>query len=440
MNIHIKLNIMKRLTYSAKIITTIVFLLFYVNSISATLKFSNYSPGNGNRVVIEGKIIDQTTGKPLTFASVTAVGTNIGTVSNTEGEFYLSIDDELEVKEIIFQHLGYKNKIVSLSSLIGKKNTISMESHSIPLEEVVVRPDDPYELVREVIKRIPQNYSTEPMKHMAFYRESVMKKKKYVSISEAVVEIYKASYNNEFGTDLVKLYKGRKSSNVKPQDTVIVKLKGGPKSALLLDLAKNPDVLFNEDNFENYVFRIDEITKINDKNNYVIDFKQVKDYDYPLFNGKLFVDIKTLAITAAEFSLNIEDEEEASLLFVKKKPLMMKITPIETKYIVKYKEENGKYYFSHARGEVVFKIDWDKKVFNSRYTIMTEIASTDRTDKNVVKFPGEQQLRSTIIFEDKVLPFADPEFWGEYNIIKPEESIENAIKKYGVILKIQDNN
>jgi len=431
---------MKRLTYSAKIITTILFLLFYANSIAATFRLSNdHSLGNGNRVAIEGKIVDETTGKPLTFASVTVVGTNIGTVSNTEGEFYLSIDDELDVKEIIFQHLGYKNKIVPLSSLIGKKNTITLESHSIPLEEIVVRPDDPYQLVREVIKRIPQNYCTEPMKHMAFYRESVMKKKKYVSISEAVVEVYKASYNNEFGTDMVKLYKGRKSSNVKPQDTVIVKLKGGPKSALLLDIAKNPIVLFNEDNFDSYVFRIDEVTKINDKNNYIIDFKQVKDYEYPLFNGKLYVDINTLAITAAEFSLNIENEEQASLLFVKKKPLMMKITPIETKYFVKYKEENGKYYFSHARGEIVFKIDWDKKLFNSRYTIMTEIASTDRTNKNVVKFTNEEQLKSTIIFEDKVLPYADPEFWGEYNIIKPEESIENAIKKYGVILKIQDN-
>jgi hypothetical protein len=414
-------------------------MLFYVSGISGNLIFSTfYNTSEGKRVIIEGKIIDESTKNPLAFASVTAVGTNIGTITNTNGEFYLTIDDELNVKEIIFQHLGYKNKILPLSSLIGKINTISMESHSIPLDEIVVRPGDPNDLIREVLKRIPTNYSNEPMKHMAFYRESVMKKRKYVSISEAVVEVYKAAYNNDFSQDLVKLYKGRKSSNVKPQDTVIVKLKGGPKSALLLDIAKNPEILFSNDNLENYVFRIDEITKINDKNNYVIDFKQVKDYDYPLFNGKLYVDVNTLAISAAEFSLNLTDEEEATKLFVKKKPLMMNITPIETKYIVKYTEENGKYYFSHARGEVVFKIDWDKKVFNSKYTIMTEIASTDRTSNNVIKFTGEQQLRSTIIFEDKVLPFADPEFWGEYNIIKPEESIEQAIKKYGVILKIQD--
>jgi hypothetical protein len=432
---------MKRMSLSTKIVTTITLFLLYAYGFSGNIVLDEfYSSGSGDRIVIEGKIIDAATKTALAFTTVTAVGTNVGTISNTDGEFYLTIDDELNVKEVIFQHLGYKNKTVALSTLTGKLNTIMMESISIPLNEVVVRPEDPYELILMILKKIPENYSTVPMKHMAFYRESIMKKKKYVSISEAVVEVYKGAYNNEFSFDMVKLYKGRKSSNVKPQDTVIVKLKGGPKSALLIDIAKNPDLLFSSDKIDNYEFKVVNITKINDKNNYVIEFKEVKDYDYPLFNGKLYIDVISLAITAAEFSLNLSDEAAASKLFVKKKPLLMNITPIETKYIVNYTEENGKYYFSHARGEVVFKIDWDKKVFNSRYTIMTEIASTDRTDKNVEKFPPDQQLRSSIVFEDKVLPLADPEFWGEYNIIKPEESIENAIKKYGVILKIQDNN
>jgi hypothetical protein len=30
---------------------------------------------------------------------------------------------------------------------------------------------------------------------------------------------------------------------------------------------------------------------------------------------------------------------------------------------------------------------------------------------------------------DKVLSLADPDFWGEYNIIEPEKSIESAIRK-----------
>jgi hypothetical protein len=30
---------------------------------------------------------------------------------------------------------------------------------------------------------------------------------------------------------------------------------------------------------------------------------------------------------------------------------------------------------------------------------------------------------------DKVLSLGDPDFWGEYNIIEPEKSIESAIRK-----------
>jgi hypothetical protein len=34
-----------------------------------------------------------------------------------------------------------------------------------------------------------------------------------------------------------------------------------------------------------------------------------------------------------------------------------------------------------------------------------------------------------MVFSEKVEDFIDVNFWGEHNIIEPEESIENAIKK-----------
>jgi hypothetical protein len=38
-------------------------------------------------------------------------------------------------------------------------------------------------------------------------------------------------------------------------------------------------------------------------------------------------------------------------------------------------------------------------------------------------------LNSNIIISEKVSSLADPDFWGEYNIIEPEKSIESAIRK-----------
>ncbi|NPA45451.1 MAG: carboxypeptidase-like regulatory domain-containing protein [Chlorobi bacterium] len=411
-----------------KILEVIVLIIF----ININAGFSQ----ENNFISIKGKILDKKTKQPIVFATITVEGTNSGTVSNTEGEFIINVEKNTGSKKIYFKYIGYKNKYVDISKLTSNENIIYLKPTSVPIKEVIVRPNNPKELVEKVIEKIPQNYSTTPNKMIAFYRETVKKKKRYVSIVEAVVEVYKAKYGNTTDYDLVKLYKGRKSSNIKAKDTLIMKLKGGPKTALLLDIAKNPRILFYKEVMDDYKFELEEIVNINDKQNYVIKFEQIRNFDYPLFNGKLYVDIKSLAISAAEYNLNLSDKAAASRLFVKKKPLFMSIEPTATKYIVKYTEDNGKYYLSYARGEVTFKCK--KRLFKSFYTVMTEIAITDRTDKNVVKFNRKERLHSGIVFEEKVQAVPDTNFWGKYNTIKPEESIENAIKKYGVKLKIQD--
>jgi hypothetical protein len=57
------------------------------------------------------------------------------------------------------------------------------------------------------------------------------------------------------------------------------------------------------------------------------------------------------------------------------------------------------------------------------------MAVTDwkKSDK---KEPGStQKLNSNVIMSDKVSSLSDPDFWGAFNIIEPEKSIETAIRK-----------
>jgi len=60
---------------------------------------------------------------------------------------------------------------------------------------------------------------------------------------------------------------------------------------------------------------------------------------------------------------------------------------------------------------------------------MSEVAITDRHEDNIVRFANQEVFRSNMVFADKVQDFTDVNFWGGSNIIEPEESIENAIKK-----------
>ena len=144
------------------------------------------------------------------------------------------------------------------------------------------------------------------------------------------------------------------------------------------------------------------------------------------------------AISDAEFGFNLSNKEEAASLFIRKKPLGMEVTPELASYRVKYREQEGKWYFAYSRAEVKFKVNWKKKLFNTNYTTMSEIAVTDRTDQEVIKFANKDKLRYSDIFLEEVAAFADPEFWGDYNVIEPDQSIESAIRRLARKVKFSD--
>jgi len=380
---------------------------------------------------IKGKVKDKDTKKNVVFCSVGIVGSHISTVTNLDGEFAIKIKNTLNASELEFSHIGYLSSKLLISDLKADENIILMDPASVILDEVTVRPKDARELMRMAIQKIPENYSNTSLNSVGFYRETVKQRRDYLSISEAIVDIYKAAYTKELDDDKVKIYKGRKSSNVKRADTLAVKLEGGPYTSLLFDIVKNPYVLISDEVIYMYDFTVTDVKTINNKLNYEVAFSpRVSNPETPLFNGKYYIDINSLAITSAEFSMDLSDIEAASRMFVKKKPLGLKLTPTSTSYFVTYKEKDGHYYFNYSRSEINFKCKWNKKFFTSNYTVMSEMAITDWTMNRAEKFASKDVLRKNAIFEEVVTAFTDKDFWGEYNTIEPDQSIQTAIEKY----------
>jgi hypothetical protein len=391
-----------------------------------------YSQDDTTYITIKGKVKDKETKKEVVFGSVSLVGTNVGTVTNVDGEFTIKIKNSLEAKELIFTHIGYKSKKVLISELKPEDNNILLEPKFINIDEVTVRPEDARRIMELALAKIPENYSKSALNSTGFYRETIKQRKDYLSISEALVDIYKSGYTQDFDEDKVKIYKGRKSSDVKKADTLAVKLQGGPYISLLFDIAKNPYVLISEEVIGLYDFTITDIKTIDEKLNYEISFRpRVENSDEPLYIGRYYIDVKSLAISSVEFSLDLSDPEKMAQMFVKKKPVGLKLTPTNTNYIVSYKERDGKYYFNYSRSEVYFKCKWQKKLFNSNYSVMSEMAITDWSSDKAEKFTMKESLKKTNVFEDEVTAFTDENFWGEYNTIEPDQSIEAALKKYG---------
>ncbi len=339
---------------------------------------------------------------------------------------------------IIF--LGYKTRTIPLSEMknSGFKKIIELETAPIPIQEIIVKPLMPDELMDKMVSMVSKNYPSVPNLMTAFYRETIRKNRTYVSIGEALVEIFKAPYANDLRYDGTKIYKGRKNTDTEKVDTVLFKLQGGPVTALQLDMIKNPEQLITPDAMKYYDYRLTGVVEINGRPTYVMEFAQKPGVELPLFLGKLFIDTKTFALAQAEFGFNLSNKEEATALFIKKKPLGMEVTPEVATYLVKYRMQDEKWYFTYSRAEVKFKVNWKKKLFNTNYTIMSEMAVTDRTDQEVIKFAGKDKLRVTDQFIEKVTAFADPEFWGDYNVIEPDQSIESAIKRIAKRVKFSD--
>jgi hypothetical protein len=384
----------------------------------------------------QGTVIDSKTKKELVYATITVSGTNISTITNSQGDFSIKIPLNNLNNQIIVSYLGYTSQVINIQNLSPSGNVIKLETYIEELSEIKIEAKDAKSLVLEMLRRRGKNYFSEQTTMTGFYRETIKKRRNYVSLSEAVVEIYKQSYTNA-KNDVLKLFKARKSTDYNKLDTLTLKLQGGPFSTLYMDIIKNPNLFFSEEEgTDSYDFHFDTATKIDNKPVYVVSFKPKSHITQPLYYGQLFIESKSLALKSATFQLKLDNLEEASRLFIVKKPARAEVIPIEANYHVDYREKDGEWFYGYSRIELGFKIDYDKRLFNSVYYLTMEMAITDweKNQENIaIKF--RDRLKSSAILTDEASGFSDPEFWGEFNVIEPEKPIESAIKKIQKQLK-----
>ena len=430
--------IQKILTTVNKTLATAMVLLLFVgvsHKTEASILFQDQSE-NDSYKQYKGKVIDADSNKELVFATLALDGTNITTVTNTEGDFSLKVPTNINQGSVSVSFLGYKTKTININELKENNNTIVLETSVMALSEVnVIVPKNAEELVRETFDKKGENYFEDPTLMTAFYRETIKKRRKNVSLSEAVVNIHKTPYSNK-QVDKIELYKARKSTDYGKLDTLALKLQGGPFNALYVDIMKYPEYIFTNETIGWYNYSFERSARINDKLIYIVNFKQKNENsEDQLYQGQLFIDAENKILTSAVYSLNITDKNLAAQMFVKKKPAKANVYPTEVAYRVDYREKDNKWYYGYSNVLMEFKINWDDKLFNSVYSMTCEMAVTDWEKNLSSNLKGKEKLRRNIILSDEAIGFSDPNFWGEYNIIEPEKSIESAIKKIQKQLK-----
>ena len=387
------------------------------------------SADESDYITVSGVVKDKKSKKSLEYVNISIPGTTTGTVTNADGEFSFKVKDSIQAKEVEISYLGYYNAKIPLNGENIEKETVWLTPYTNMLEEVIIHARDPRYLVEEAIKKIPANYNPKHSLLTGFYRETAQKGRRYINISEAVIDIYKTPYNETADRDRVQIFKGRKLLSQKASDTLAVKLLGGPNMSIYVDVVKNPDVILELESLPYYKFRMEESTTINDRPQYVINFEPQAILPYALYYGKLYIDKERLSFTRAEFFLDMNDRNKATQAILRKKPFGLRFKPVEVSFLVNYQDRDGVTYLSYIRNGVRFKCDWKRKLFSTNYTILSEMVVTDGKESTTNAIPYKMAFKQNQSLSDKVADFADANFWGSYNIIEPTESLEHAVDR-----------
>ena len=385
---------------------------------------------------VSGSMKDKVTRRPIEYATITVVDHNIGTVSNADGEFSLKIPLSIKAAFVECSHIGYYSFRIPVKGENISNVEVTLTAYAAALSDVIIRGWDARYLMQEAVNKIPKNYCASQSQLTGFYRETVQKRRNYINISEAVIDMYKTNYAESMDRDLVQIIKGRKLLSQKASDTLAIKLLGGPNLSIFVDVVKNPDILLDKETLSNFSFTMEDMTQINGRDQYVVSFQPQIIKPYPLYFGKFFIDKESLAFTRAEFRLDMSDRNKASEMILRKKPFGLNFRPEEVSYVVTYQERGGVNYLSYIRNEIKFRCDWRRRLFSTNYSIVSEMVVTDVNMQNVTAFPRREAFRSTQNLNDTVMDFYDENFWGAYNIIEPTESLESAVTR----LKKQHNN
>jgi hypothetical protein len=385
-------------------------------------------------ISLKGKITDKNSGDPIPFATLSITGTRIGTISNSDGRFIFKYPGIFFRDSVVISCMGYKMEKIRLDHLDTAYTEIFLKPDYIPIQEVIIRKTDPVYLLHSAISRIPRNYYTGPVNLTTFYRESVKKGNKYIIISEAILEIFRSGFNEEFPFDQVRMIKGRKNIDIQRTDTVTLKLKAGLQTSLFLDIVRNKPEFFNEDFFPDYTYDMTDIILDEDRYTYVITFKQHAYTQPPHYEGKIFIDMESLAIRAFEFNINPETIKEAAKYLVIHKPRNFDVIPVSAQYYVRYQNEKDKLYLSYILSDNTFRIRKKNQLISRTFQTITEMAVTDTQTQNVTRFKQKEVTDINDLFINQVGGY-DEDFWGEYNYIQPDEPLEEALKRIGKLIE-----
>jgi hypothetical protein len=187
-----------------KTIFSILFFFFFLLSVNA-------------QRTLPGKILDSADDSPMIYVNVFLNSNpSRGTFSNADGYFFMQFLEEELTDTLVISQIGYKTVRVPVKELnFGDTMVWNMESSLTELATITVVSDEGLRgIIREAIKRIPQNYGTKKKFYSrAYFREYSISDDAYAEQIEAIVTIKDNAYSNPSRFSKIYLNEFRRSDD-----------------------------------------------------------------------------------------------------------------------------------------------------------------------------------------------------------------------------------
>ena len=142
---------------------------------------------------IRGKVIYSKTSEPVPFATVRLKNSQVGVISNAEGDFRILNNASFQSDSLIVSCIGFHRLSLAFSVLkTSKMNYLKLVPNIYGLKEVMViarkKRLNSEAIIARAIRNIKNNYPVKPFSYVSYYRDYQKDSISYLNLNESIIQ------------------------------------------------------------------------------------------------------------------------------------------------------------------------------------------------------------------------------------------------------------
>lgn len=380
---------------------------------------------------ISGSVADKETGIRLAGVSISSTRHGYGTLSNKDGQFILNLPGTSGPDTLQLSMLGYKTQVIPFDQKNRAVGRVILEPTATTLSEVVIIAIDPVSIIKEAIRKIPDNYLSEGHVQQGFYRTATRKGREYIQLSEAAFDIFNYGYGKNKQGQL-KLKKMRALKDEKESHGIDLGLKPHILFGfdMVNEISHNP--VLSKEGLKKHRFLLKDIVDYEGQEAYEITFDQKEGQKEALYKGSLYILKEKQVIVAINYGLSPKGIRYARYGDLATRALMklldMSVQIKKDEVRARYRQSGSRWVLSDVKNNTILQFRSSRKQYDFEADVLVDFVTTGIDTFTKTPF-SEKLVLGDNKFIEHVEAEPDTAFWKEQNIILPDFPVEEVIRK-----------